>query len=189
MSEGGRIIEERIGEVKRLVYCAVKDFFGTDGYEPDDILQDGMLGVMVHRDEFDPEKGALSTFVAMTARTWVTSRRLKRDRCDKRKANFGALSLDAPLKRERSNENGTPLVDLIPDEFDLEEDVERRVDAERAYQLIDQMDYRTAAILRGRYGDDQKTLRELGNELGLSNERVRQLEEAGLRRLRVHMRA
>ena len=45
-------------------------------------------------------------------------------------------------------------------------------------------------ILRHRFGldnDNQRTLRELGNELGLSNERVRQIQASGLAKLR-HMR-
>jgi len=53
--------------------------------------------------------------------------------------------------------------------------------------LLDRMDGREAAVLRLRFGLDggeARTLREVGDCLGLTRERVRQIERDGLRKLR-----
>lgn len=55
-------------------------------------------------------------------------------------------------------------------------------------EVLDKLPTREAQIVRMRYGigavERPMTLREIGRELGISRERVRQLEHAGLRRLR-----
>lgn len=187
MKKGREAIDERIEEVTRLAYCAICGFFKKKGYDREDLLQEAVMGVLIYGDKFDPERGALSTFVSIVARNYLIERRFRSDTRHKRRVNFEAMSLDAPVRIRHSNEEGDPLVELISDGYDLETDVAARLDAEKAERLLDGMDERTAHIIRERYREEPKLLREIGEELGLSNERVRQLETAGLRELRTKM--
>jgi RNA polymerase primary sigma factor/RNA polymerase sigma factor len=66
-----------------------------------------------------------------------------------------------------------------------------RTQQERADQLakvLKQLDIRKQQIIEGRYGLagnlEAKTLKEVGEEMGVSKERVRQLETRAMERLR-----
>jgi RNA polymerase primary sigma factor len=59
---------------------------------------------------------------------------------------------------------------------------------ERLRELIDSMNERDATILKLRYGlsgEDPLTLKEIGQRVGLTRERVRQIEAESLQRLNV----
>lgn len=56
----------------------------------------------------------------------------------------------------------------------------------RALRQLEDVDQRQAAVVRMRFGlgdERPKTLREIGNTLGLTSERVRQIEQAALKKL------
>lgn len=62
----------------------------------------------------------------------------------------------------------------------------------RLSELLDQIDEREARILKLRYGldgEDPMTLKEIGERIGLTRERVRQIEHETLRKLRDSMMA
>ena len=59
-------------------------------------------------------------------------------------------------------------------------------DLTHVLQLLDKMDTREATILRMRFGlgeEEPKTLKEIGERLGLTRERVRQIESEALSKL------
>ncbi len=92
-------------------------------------------------------------------------------------------SLDQPL----GEQDGAVFGDLVADEGPLPE--ERVVDTLRKEALAEALGIlgereRTVIILRyGLYGSEPKTLGEIGRGLGVSRERVRQLETEALKRL------
>lgn len=65
------------------------------------------------------------------------------------------------------------------------------IDERRALtRALDQLTERERAVLEGRFGlarSEPRTLADLGGELGLTRERIRQIEQRALRRLRVEM--
>ncbi|HZZ42658.1 MAG TPA: sigma-70 family RNA polymerase sigma factor [Tepidisphaeraceae bacterium] len=74
-----------------------------------------------------------------------------------------------------------------PDQFVLNSDELRHLS-----QLLDEIDDRAARILRLRYGldgNDPMTLKEIGEQIGLTRERVRQIEHEALKQLRDSMLA
>ena len=89
---------------------------------------------------------------------------------------------------ESTEEDGIALDDMLtderskaPDDLLIEAD-----DLERIFLRLEQLDDREATVIRMRFGLDPyaaMTLREVGENLGLTRERVRQLESQALLRL------
>ncbi len=94
-------------------------------------------------------------------------------------------SLDMPMGEEED----ITLLDLLSKKGT--EDVEKEVVEESLHKeltkLIKALDERERAIIKHRYGlegEEPKTLNEVGEMLGISRERVRQLENRALKKLR-----
>jgi RNA polymerase primary sigma factor len=94
------------------------------------------------------------------------------------------LDEPAPGTESSTATLGDSLAD--PRSEDGYERVCRKAAAERLPELLEALGERERGILRGRYGLDghPRSLRELGEELGVSAERVRQIETASLDKLR-----
>jgi RNA polymerase sigma factor (sigma-70 family) len=95
-------------------------------------------------------------------------------------------ALDAPLRDEDGS--GATLGNLLPDPHaeDAYERVPNRLVVEALPALMDALDDRERRIILARYGlgGPERTLRDLAGELGVSAERVRQLEARALDKLR-----
>ena len=96
-----------------------------------------------------------------------------------------ATSLNQPLS---SDEGSSELGDLIEDEREsgTVSEVVRALETSRLMEYVEQLPERERQVVKLRYGingDEPTPLRETGRRLGLSPERVRQLESAALERL------
>ncbi len=99
------------------------------------------------------------------------------------------LSLDAPMGGEQ-----TRLADLVVDASADPTPVARALLQQRADLVgaLDDLAENERIVLRQRFGlegNDPETLEAIGERLGLTRERVRQIERAGLRKLRVLLAA
>lgn len=95
------------------------------------------------------------------------------------------LSIDAPIF---NNEDGNSLLDIIPcsmekpDNYVLIESVKAEIS-----RVLDSLSVREATIIRLYFGIETHkalTLEEIGEKIGLTKERVRQIKEKGIRKLR-----
>jgi RNA polymerase primary sigma factor len=89
---------------------------------------------------------------------------------------------------------GHSLEEMVMDNHTSPPDMEmaRSDDVRQVLALLEKMDPREAAVLRMRFGlDDEepKTLKDIGERLGLTRERVRQIESGALRKMREGLEA
>src|SRR5438034_4175020 len=102
-----------------------------------------------------------------------------------RRAAVRPTSLDAPIGDDDTNR----VSDVVKDEnADTPyEQLAEKTNNALVHEMIGTLDAREQAILRQRFGldgDDRKTLEEIGGQFGVTRERIRQIEEIALRKLR-----
>ena len=107
----------------------------------------------------------------------------------KRAMNLRTTSLSAPLRSGAPGESPVSLEAILedtraeqPDQIVLDE-----LDREKLHRMLQSIDGREAKVLSLRFGlenDRPKTLREIGRILGLSRERVRQIQNKTLEKLK-----
>ena len=133
----------------------------------EEALQAGRIGLWHAIRGYDPARGtAFSTYA------WVAIWRQVHRRAKK-------LSRDTDV----------PLLEMPASGFvrDPAEEVDRRLTKGALQDLVGQLPKRLGQVIVGRYGLGEQppcTLKELGKELGLSGERVRQLQQEALAWLR-----
>lgn len=101
----------------------------------------------------------------------------------KESANRRIQSLDVYVGEDEE----TPLVDLVPDSRNDYEEVLDQIEQEQLqatiWPLVDSLPDQQAQVIRMRYQEDA-TLRETGEEIGVTPERVRIIQSNALRELR-----
>ena len=154
-------IEDYIGLVRSIV-----SRYRNYNYPVEDLMQEGMIGLMEAEKRFDFEKG---TSFATYAAFWVKKRiidALNRER----KESMDALSYDDNiLNEEQENDGQSSAQEPEPTEQIL--DIPQNIPAEE--QTFLNLHYK-----------EKRTLKDIANIMGLSRERIRQLRQKALRRLR-----
>jgi RNA polymerase primary sigma factor len=99
-----------------------------------------------------------------------------------------AIQLYNSTPQSDQTDSGWSLGEMIPDERAKGPEAEliETDNIKHVYEMLDTMEPREATILRMRFGLDDsepRTLKEIGETLGLTRERVRQIENEALNRL------
>ena len=99
-----------------------------------------------------------------------------------------AIELYNSTPQSETSEEGWSLGDIVPDDRGKppEEEMQDDDSLKHVFAHLDEMSEREATIIRLRFGldgDEPMTLKEIGQRLGLTRERVRQIENDTLRRL------
>jgi RNA polymerase primary sigma factor len=102
-----------------------------------------------------------------------------------RSAAIRPASLDAPIGDEESNSYS----EIVQDEnaFSPYEQLEEKTVTSMLQEMVDTLEPRESMILRYRFGLDggtEKTLEDVGVKFGVTRERVRQIQNIALRKLR-----
>ena len=189
-----RLVEKNL----RLVVSVAKRYRGM-GLPFEELIQEGNIGLMTAVERFDPEMGdRFSTYA-----TWWVRQAIGRAIADKgrvvrlpvhagekaRKTARVRNALSAQLGREPTYEEVTSeLREFVEDEgaSEMPDGVIRQMENARLIEAIEGITDRERHVLVRRYGLDGResaTLAELGEELGTTRERVRQLQRNAERRL------
>ena len=185
---------ERMGElweqVQRFVAMKARHVMtaleGRADVELDDLIQSGYLALADAVACYKPEQGTFLTVLGYHLKTAFAEATRFRSLRQQREPLAGALSLDAAVTDEA---NSSTLGDFQEDPAGMEalEAVEDRVYQKQLYDALEialgAVPANYSEVLRLRYYQDM-TLEECGDVLGVAAERVRQMENKGLRFLR-----
>jgi RNA polymerase primary sigma factor len=96
------------------------------------------------------------------------------------------ISLEAPIGNEEDGKFGDFVEDkksVAPIEYMLKNDLKNQVD-----EVLEQLNEREKAVVRMRFGlledESDRTLEEIGKELNVTRERVRQIENSAIKKLK-----
>ena len=92
-------------------------------------------------------------------------------------------------RRQRILGGANRVADVVKDESadTPYEQLEEKTNSALVHEMVETLDAREKAILRQRFGldgDERKTLEEIGEQFGVTRERIRQIEEIALKKLR-----
>jgi len=126
--------------------------------------------------DIDYEK---STYVYNLTK-WIFCLILAKSRCNRKGLYSKDYSLDFLIPDSEGNR--VPFWELVDDGADLEKDIEDKLTVEYLLEIIEtRLGSRDAMVIKHRCNGF--TLQELGDLLGVSRERVRQLEERSFKRI------
>ncbi len=184
----------------RLAYSIASRFTQNPDHL-EDLAQEGIVGLMKAADKFDPQAGTrfatysrwwIMTFVSaaaakvgtvidMPSRTYLEAKigKLKGpDKAAAQMAAFGAVALDAPI----GEEGDLTAMDMLECPRPDPEEISSKTSNEKYYRqtvakALDVLKPREREVMmRRRLNDRPETLEAIAQDLGVTRERVRQIE-------------
>lgn len=99
------------------------------------------------------------------------------------------VSMQEPIETGKDG-SGLTVIDVVPDEFILDEDYEHREETQLLKQLVQQLQGRERQVIMLRYGlsgQNPLTQQEVADLLGISRSYISRIEKAAVEKLRQSM--
>jgi RNA polymerase sigma factor (sigma-70 family) len=184
-----RVIDERVASVEKWIIKQAHQFAFRYRVDADDLIQEGRKAALDAAQKFDPSRGFKFLTYCSQGIKWRMDRFI-RDHSQQVRVpaqkfhthRLGFTSLDAPLSTDEGDGSAYGDVFCGVDESTtgaLDFDDRRGV----LEELIARLDQREQRVLRARFFDN-RVLEDVGAEFGLTRERIRQIEQKALRRIR-----
>ena len=176
MAARDRIIRHNL----RLVAHIVKKYYTVSGGQ-DDFISIGTIGLIKAVNSFDNTKQArFSTYASRCIDNEV------RMSFRKQKKAPATVSMNEPIEAGKDG-SALTVIDVVPDDFLLDEDCERRDETARLRQLVDGLSGRQRQVVLLRYGlsgQPPMTQQEVADLLGISRSYISRIEKAAVLSLR-----
>lgn len=167
----------------RLVAHIVKKYYTTN-CEQEDLISIGTIGLIKAINTFCSDKNIrLATYASRCIENEILMhfRSLKKTAQD--------VYINEPIDTDKDG-NALTLIDIISDETDIEEEVDKKIHLEKLSVLLSgTLSDREKEIIEMRYGLNGKTeltQREIAKILGISRSYVSRIETAALAKLKRH---
>lgn len=178
-----KIKQEVINNSLRFVVHVAKQYWQKTGIHINDLIGAGNLGLTKATEKFNPNLG--NTFLTY-AQHWIRAMILEYIRSEAK--YYTAIAKD--ILESLGEDPDTQLIENLADESSEHPETIIHQDELRIclQEAVGTLSEREKIIIQERYfSDDPKTLREVAKQLGVSKERVRQIEQVVLKRLREHL--
>lgn len=168
-------------------------FRHAHGGDQDDLEQDAIGGLVTAARRYDPDRGVrFTTYATWWIRQGLFNNapaanviRLPRD--PKGRASDRALKAWRPASIDEPSESGSSHAEMLADRGEGPGEAMQRADVVAlAAGAVGRLGPRDAEVVRRRFGLDGRppeTLEEVGDRLGLTRERVRQIQKRAMDRL------
>lgn len=172
--------DEIIRHNLRLVAHIVKKYYAAPG-EQEDLISIGTIGLIKAVNSFDESKQArFSTYASKCIENEI------RMQFRKLRKSPATVSMQEPIESGRDG-GGLTVIDLLPDDFMLDEDYEGREEVARLRQLVDTLSGRERQVIVLRYGlggQPPLTQQEVAGLLHISRSYVSRIEKKAVGMLR-----
>lgn len=167
-----------------LVYKTVDTWIrrgSTD--DRDDLIGLGMYALVKAYNTYRFDKNAkFSTYVCNVV--WQQLMAHVRGKGMKCRSRYSTVSLQETFSKDEKGGQDIKYEDIISDEFDLLENIEEKIYAEKIGEMIDSgLLTKAERIVARKYILENKELVEIGEELGISRQAVHQSYKKGLKKL------
>lgn len=167
----------------RLVAHVAKKYYSSPS-DQEDLISIGTIGLIKAVNSFDSTKGA--RFATYGARC-IENEILMHFRSQRK--NGATVSMQEPVDTAQDG-GGLTIIDTLPDDFQMDEDLELREEHARLRRLVGQLQGRERQVILLRYGlagQPPMTQNQVAKLLGISRSYISRIEKKAVEALRSSM--